>query len=63
METVCIGCGCSDFRACEEGCSWLRNDTLTLLGVCSGCAGHVYRFDAGDRSLTADALAESVIDA
>lgn len=56
METVCIGCGCSDNDACELGCGWLRNDPITLLGVCSECPGHVSRFDAGDQKLSVAAL-------
>ena len=30
---VCIGCGCTDARACPGGCSWTRP------GVCSVCDG------------------------
>lgn len=30
---ICIGCGCSDRRACPGGCSWVRP------GVCSSCDG------------------------
>lgn len=47
---TCIGCGCTDERACEGGCFWLRLDRIVGLGVCSECADHEDRWDAGDRS-------------
>ncbi len=57
---VCIGCGCDDMHACEEGCWWLRVDREVQLGVCSSCATHVSRWDAGDRSLSEESLAEDL---
>lgn len=45
----CIGCGCHDYQACENGCWWLRVDYITAVGVCSECEAHVQRWDAGDR--------------
>ncbi len=57
---VCIGCGCDDMHACEEGCWWLRVDRAAQLGVCSSCAAHVSRWDAGDRTLSEESLAEEL---
>lgn len=31
---ACIGCGCTDDRACEGGCSWVQFDPP----LCSACA-------------------------
>jgi len=36
-EYVCLGCGCSDSCACEEGCEWLDIDISSGFGVCSKC--------------------------
>lgn len=33
----CIGCGCTDERACEGGCSWIAVDRAAGKGVCSNC--------------------------
>jgi hypothetical protein len=55
MSAFCIGCACSDGRACIGGCSWLREDRAAWVGVCSRCEEHVARFDAGDRSLSEEA--------
>ncbi len=33
IEPTCIGCGCTDRRACRGGCSWARP------GLCSACDG------------------------
>ncbi|KDN94697.1 hypothetical protein [Hydrogenovibrio marinus] len=51
---TCIGCGCNDFQACldpktGQGCSWLRVDHESGLGVCSVCEDHVDRWDEGER--------------
>jgi hypothetical protein len=32
-ERVCLGCGCTDSRACPGGCSWPRPD----VDLCSAC--------------------------
>lgn len=32
----CVVCGCTDERACAEGCSWTVNNGEC--GVCSACA-------------------------
>jgi len=56
LEAMCIGCGCTDFKACydaEEGapCHWKRVDRAVRLGVCSTCKELVKDWDAGDRTL------------
>lgn len=39
---VCIGCGCDDLHACEDGfgdpCSWLMVDHQLGFGICNGHA-------------------------
>jgi hypothetical protein len=37
---MCRGCGCTDLRACEGGCSWVLMDVDVPIptGVCSACA-------------------------
>ncbi len=47
MENECIGCGCSDTKACVnsvEPCNWLAVDETLGLGVCSSCPDHAERF-------------------
>lgn len=51
--STCIGCGCTDVRACqaETGpCHWLRVDRRVGRGVCSECPDHLARWDTGDRT-------------
>lgn len=36
-ESVCVLCGCSDFNACPEGCSWSFVFPSAPVGVCSSC--------------------------
>lgn len=50
MIAVCIGCGCTDERACLGGCFWLRVDYACGIGVCSNCEDHEGRWDSGDRT-------------
>jgi len=38
-EAVCLGCGCSDFDACEGGCWWHTVNYDAGIGECSNCAG------------------------
>ncbi len=45
----CVGCGCTDDCACEDGCRWLRVDYEVGLGVCSMCPEMVDTWDAGER--------------
>lgn len=52
-EATCIGCGCTDSRACAGGCSWLRLDRHKRVGVCSQCEDDLARWVAGDRALRA----------
>jgi hypothetical protein len=48
--SVCVGCGCDDFHACQpEGCSWLRVDRKVKIGVCSSCEHLVSVWDRGER--------------
>jgi len=42
---TCIGCGCTDDRACPEGCAWMRLDRSTRRGVCTQCVDHVAAWD------------------
>jgi hypothetical protein len=59
-QTVCIGCGCSDFDACPDGCSWVvQGDRRGYMpggnvGVCSNpaCAPHMERFRRRDFTLS-----------
>ena len=61
-NATCIGCGCSDERACRlidvdtirfESCTWLRIDRVAGVGVCSApkCEPHIARWDKNDRML------------
>lgn len=54
---LCIGCGCSDEDACEQGCRWIEVDRQKLRGVCSNCCEHLLRFRAGDYTLSKNAQA------
>lgn len=40
--TVCIGCGCTDIQACDNGlgdpCYWISVNHAKHRGVCSECA-------------------------
>lgn len=54
----CIGCGCDDFHACEDGCYWLRVDYEEGLGVCSACAEFEAQWDAGDHTPHAQPVRE-----
>ncbi len=48
MENECIGCGCSDTKACStnnEPCHWLVSDNELGLGVCSSCPEHIEAFE------------------
>lgn len=41
-EARCVGCGCTDSRACQQGCCWLACDRAQGLGVCSSCESHLW---------------------
>lgn len=57
-ESKCIGCGCTDSRACDDGlmggCSWLEVDYRAGLGVCSMCPNTLPRWKKGGRELHRD---------
>lgn len=59
IPAICIGCGCDDDHACDNGCSWLRIDREDCIGVCSQCPEHEARWDAGDREITDAAMDHS----
>ncbi len=37
-EATCLGCGCTDSRACVGGCSWIVVNRELRQGICSSCA-------------------------
>ncbi|MGD1455275.1 hypothetical protein [Vibrio harveyi] len=46
-EAFCIGCGCSDSKACFENnqaCYWLKLDREKQIGVCSNCKSFLSKF-------------------
>lgn len=51
---TCIGCGCNDNHACDDGfgdgCSWLKVDRRAGVGVCSSCPGELKRWNRGERA-------------
>jgi hypothetical protein len=62
--STCIGCGCTDHRAClnphsGEPCSWLRVDRAKGTGVCSECPDFTSRWDAEARAASSAASAPS----
>lgn len=36
-ENICIGCSCTELRACAGGCSWSVIHLGSRRGVCSQC--------------------------
>lgn len=40
QERTCVQCGCTDSRACKDGCSWVIKHKFTMTGVCTNCAGY-----------------------
>lgn len=50
-ESVCIGCGCTDMHACEDGCHWLAVDREEGIGVCSSCAECLKEWNSAPRGL------------
>ena len=46
---VCVGCGCSDFAACEGGCYWVDAALTDGQPVCSNCYQRAMR-EAGQRA-------------
>jgi len=49
-EAQCVRCGCTDSRACPQGCSWLACDRAQRLGVCSSCEGHLWPWLRGSNA-------------
>lgn len=45
-EVTCIGCGCTDSRECEDGCTWIAMNTRNQTGVCTCCEGEMKRWQA-----------------
>ena len=48
-ESVCVGCGCSDYNPCQdsftqEPCFWLVVDRKQRIGVCSCCPDKLPEF-------------------
>ena len=56
---TCIGCGCTDFDACEPACNWCVVDAEQRLGVCSNpdCDRYIEQFCAGDLTISDKAQA------
>jgi hypothetical protein len=38
VESRCLGCGCTDAKACAGGCEWSLVDRFARIGVCTRCA-------------------------
>lgn len=36
-EATCIVCGCTDSKACAEGCGWADVDRRNGTGTCTNC--------------------------
>ena len=45
-EAKCLGCGCTDSRACPGRCYWLRVNRAAGFGVCSSCPDALPRYEA-----------------
>lgn len=45
----CVGCGCTDQRACMEGCSWLGVNRRSGRGVCSSCPDQLEQWKAAQK--------------
>lgn len=43
-DRTCVGCKCTDSRACPRGCYWLMVDDRTRTGVCSKCTRELKTF-------------------
>lgn len=55
-EAICLGCACTDARACFGGCAWLYVDRERGVGICSNCGAGL---DAPER-IIAEASDEEV---
>ena len=43
-ERICVNCGCSDLRACQNGCYWIDEDETSFFGICSNCEESLEKF-------------------
>lgn len=43
-ERICVGCGCSDLRACPDGCCWIDEDENSIFGICSNCEEQIEKY-------------------
>lgn len=55
QSTCCIGCGCTDARACydpvlDAACAWMRKDPVAGVGVCTRCEAYTRLWDDGLRT-------------
>ncbi|BCW89996.1 hypothetical protein sos41_31640 [Alphaproteobacteria bacterium SO-S41] len=48
-EATCLGCGCTDSRACKgpdgDPCGWIKVSYPLAVGVCTSCPEKVEVFD------------------
>lgn len=44
-ERICVGCGCSDNRACCSGCWWIDTDETSIFGICSNCEDEIEKYN------------------
>lgn len=44
-ERICVGCGCSDYRACADGCCWIDEDEKSIFGICSNCEEEINKYN------------------
>lgn len=54
MDCECVGCGCTDTRAClnqGQPCHWLLVDKELCIGVCSSCPDKVEVFEQKQKDL------------
>ncbi len=54
VDSVCIGCGCTDDHACvKDGvpCHWLAEDQSMGIGVCSNCSESIVEFERRQKEL------------
>ena len=43
-ERICVICGCSDLRACQNGCYWIDEDETSIFGICCNCEESLEKF-------------------
>lgn len=52
-ELTCVGCGCTEERACPGGCDWVFTDADRLVGLCTSCLSILKELGPGARKLVA----------